>query len=86
MPLDSNWNTPIASPRASIAYVASSSSGTVSMSSSTPWRSRMSASAPSMTSMLRRPRKSIFSRPSASTSWSGTWVTTLPSSSTRTGT
>ena len=33
IPDDSNWNTPVESPRASIAYVSGSSSGSVAMSS-----------------------------------------------------
>ena len=71
MPDDSNWKTPIASPRASIAYVFLSSSGIVVMS--TP---PISSTALSITSRLRRPRKSIFSRPSASTVFIENWVTT----------
>ena len=63
MPDDSNWNTPVASPRASISYVFLSSIGSAAMS-----RSPISSTALSITSRLRRPRKSIFSRPSASTS------------------
>src|SRR5665647_217313 len=62
MPDDSNWKTPVASPRASIAYVFLSSSGIFPMSRPPP----MSVTALSITSRLRRPRKSIFSRPSAS--------------------
>ena len=71
MPDDSNWKTPADSPRASISYVFASSSGTFSMS--TP---STSATALSITSRLRRPRKSILSRPSASTSPIGNCVTT----------
>ena len=64
MPDDSNWKTPIASPRASISYVLRSSSGIFAISSPPPIRPK----ALSITSRLRSPRKSIFSRPSSSTS------------------
>ena len=80
MPLDSNWKTPSVSPRASISKVGSSSSGRPERSPrSTPADSRMSRIASSMTSRLRRPRKSILSSPSASTSPIGYWVTSSES-------
>ena len=63
MPEDSNWKTPVDSPRASISYVFGSSSGILVMS--TP---PTSSTALSITSRFRRPRKSIFRSPSASTS------------------
>jgi hypothetical protein len=75
MPLDSNWNTPVASPRCSIANVGPSSSGRVSMSIRCPDDSSISRTASSMTSRLRRPRKSILSSPSRSTSPIAYWVT-----------
>ena len=66
MPSDSNWNTPIESPRAIISKVLASSSGSVAMSSRSPVeRSRMSRQS-SITSRLRRPRKSILSSPISS--------------------
>ena len=70
MPDDSNWNTPVESPRASIAYVFASSSGSEPMS--TP---PTSSTALSMTSRLRRPRKSILRRPRSTTSCIPTCVT-----------
>ena len=66
MPSDSNWNTPIESPRASIAYVLASSSGSVAMSGRSPLERSTMSSASSITSRLRSPRKSIFSRPISS--------------------
>src|SRR6266511_1568070 len=72
MPDDSNWKTPVESPRASIAYVCASSIGIFVMSSPLP----ISSTALSITSRLRRPRKSIFSSPSASMSPIGNCVTT----------
>ena len=66
MPSDSNWNTPIESPRHIISKVFGSSSGSEAMSGrslpafSMIWRQF------SITSRLRRPRKSILSRPSSS--------------------
>jgi hypothetical protein len=63
MPSDSNWNTPTASPRAIISYVFASSSGIVDMSGRTPVDRSTMSSASSITSRLRRPRKSILSRP-----------------------
>ena len=71
MPDDSNWKTPVASPRASILYVFSSSSGIFSMS-----MPPTSSTALSITSRLRRPRKSIFSRPRSTTLPIETCVTT----------
>ena len=72
MPDDSNWKTPFDSARASISYVLRSSSGIVAMSSPPP----ISSTALSITSRLRSPRKSIFSRPSASTFFIENCVTT----------
>ncbi len=72
MPVDSNWKTPVDAPRVSIAYVSGSSTGSVRMSIG----SSISSSASSITSRLRRPRKSIFRSPSASTSPIGNCVTT----------
>src|SRR5215207_6973843 len=71
MPDDSNWKTPIESPFASIAYVFGSSTGIFSFESPpTSWYVF------SITSRFRRPRKSIFRRPSASTSHIPNCVTT----------
>ena len=56
-----------------------SSRGMVSMSKSGCPSARMILTALSMTSRLRRPRKSILSRPSFSTSVMETWVTTSAS-------
>ena len=72
MPDDSNWKTPAASPFASIAYVFLSSIGIVEMS-----RLPISRHALSITSRLRRPRKSILSRPSASMSFIENCVTSF---------
>ena len=71
MPDDSNWKTPVASPRASISYVLRSSSGIEPMS-----RLPISSTALSITSRLRRPRKSTFSSPTATTLFIENCVTT----------
>ena len=71
MPDDSNWKTPAASPFASIAYVFLSSIGIAEMS-----RLSISSHALTITSRLRRPRKSILSRPSDSMSFIENCVTT----------
>ncbi len=79
MPGLSNWNTPVESPRASIVYVFWSSSGSWSISMQTPRVFSMILSAASMTSRLRRPRKSILSRPSLETSFMSNCVTSSAS-------
>ena len=75
MPLPSNWKTPMASPRASMAYTAGSSRGTRSMSGRNPVFSSISSSDRSIVDRLRSPRKSIFSRPSSSMACISNWVT-----------
>ena len=73
---DSSWNTPIESPRLSRSNTRWSSSATVSMSNDGSLAARTIATVSVMTSRLRRPRKSIFSRPSSSTPCISYWVTT----------
>ncbi len=75
MPSDSNWKTPTESPRASISYVLASSSGSASIDGRSPVDFSMMSSAASITSRLRRPRKSIFSRPISSIGPIAYWVT-----------
>ena len=77
MPSDSSWKTPTESPRASISNVFESSSGIVSRSISTPRERLMISIASSITSRLRRPRKSIFSSPISSIGPIEYWVTIL---------
>ena len=79
MPVLSNWKTPVASPLRSMVYVASSSSGRLAMSIFVPLDCSITRTASSITSRLRRPRKSIFRRPSASTSPIAYCVTTSES-------
>ncbi len=71
----SSWNTPTESPRRSISNVFSSSRGTWSMSGLVPVVTAMRSSAFSMTERLRRPRKSILSRPRLATPCISYWVT-----------
>jgi len=71
----SNWKTPIDSPRWSMAKTALSSRSTLSMSGRSPVVRSMRSRARSMTERLRRPRKSILSRPSSSTPCISYWVT-----------
>ena len=73
--VDSSWNTPIVSPAASSRNVASSSRGTASMSSALPLPRSMRRTHSSMMDSVRRPRKSIFSRPRSSTPPMSNWVT-----------
>ena len=61
----------------SISKVFASSSGIASMSISTPRERWMISTASSITSRLRRPRKSIFSRPISSIGPIEYWVTIL---------
>ena len=65
MPADSNWNTPCACPFASISKTAGSSSGTFEISKS-GIRLRTSFSQSFIAVRLRRPRKSILSKPNSS--------------------
>ena len=75
MPGDSIWNTPEVFPSESIRNTSGSSSGIA-------WRSkdgsffRTSLTASSSTVRFRRPKKSIFSRPSSSKVVMVYWVTT----------
>ena len=77
IPSDSSWKTPVPSPAASISKVAASSIGISAMSSSTPRERPMISTASSITSRLRRPRKSIFSSPISSIGPIEYWVTIL---------
>ena len=77
MPSDSSWKTPTESPRESISKVLASSSGIDSISTSSPRERRMMSTASSITSRLRSPRKSIFSRPISSIGFIEYWVTIL---------
>ena len=78
MPADSSWNTPWVLPSASMAKVSASSSGILHMAKS-GLILRICFSASSMTVRFRRPRKSIFSRPSSSMVVMVYWVTTVSS-------
>ncbi|CAM5422752.1 hypothetical protein SFUMM280S_11526 [Streptomyces fumanus] len=62
----SNWKTPRVSPRWSSSKVVGSSSGRLRRSMSIPLLAFTILTASSMIVRLRRPRKSIFSRPSDS--------------------
>ena len=74
MPEDSSWNTPSVSPSEIMAYTPASSKGMSSVLIFGPPPCSTSASVSMMTFSVRRPRKSIFNRPSASTSPIGNWV------------
>ena len=78
MPGLSNWKTPSVFPARKSSKVASSSSGRSLMSILRPVSWRMSSRASSMTVRFRRPRRSILSRPRASTSPMGNWVVISP--------
>ena len=75
MPVLSSWNTPLVRPAESISKVSLSSSGTASMRKPGVWR-RTSFTASSSTVRFRRPRKSIFNRPSSSRVVIWYWQTT----------
>ena len=78
MPALSSWNTPSVSPWEIISYTAGSSMGMSWGVRLTPRffsRSRVSR----MTVRVRRPRKSILSRPSFSMLPIGYWVVMTPS-------
>ena len=78
MPSDSSWKTPVESPRASISKVFASSIGIVAdVELDSPRERSMISIASSITSRLRRPRKSIFSRPISSIGPIEYWVTIL---------
>ena len=76
----SSWNTPIESPRESIAKTSGSSSGRSSRSGRTPVLASTRSLVRSRTDRFRRPRKSIFKSPRASTPCISYWVTTGASS------
>ena len=78
IPGDSSWNTPTEFPWESIWKAAGSSSGRF-WAEKPGSRRRMSFSAWSITDRFRRPRKSIFSRPSSSMAVMVYWVTTASS-------
>ena len=78
MPADSSWNTPEVLPSDSIAMVAGSFSGMALREKSGSRRWTILA-ASSSTVRLRRPKKSIFSRPSSSRVVMTYWVTGWPS-------
>ena len=71
----SSWKTPMVSPSCSILKVASSSSGMESMSTTTPRVRSTHSTVSVITSRLRSPKKSIFSRPRSSTPCISYWVT-----------
>ena len=77
MPSDSSWKTPVESPWVSISKVLASSIGIASMSTRSPRERSMISIASSITSRLRRPRKSIFSSPISSIGPIEYWVTIL---------
>ena len=79
MPALSNWNTPCVSPAQSILLTASSSRGILSKSTVSPVLSFIKCTASSMTVRVRRPRKSIFRRPSSSTWFLSNWVVIIRS-------
>ncbi|MCY1420524.1 hypothetical protein D9M71_361480 [compost metagenome] len=85
MPRDSSWNTAVVSAFCSRLYVGLSSSGIKAISSgSSPTLARsrlMVFRAQSMIVRVRKPRKSNFTRPAASTSSLSNWVTRPPPSS-----
>ena len=78
MPADSIWNTPLVLPAVSISNTAGSSSG-ISESWKSGWYSWTIFTASSSTVRFRRPRKSIFSRPSSSRVVMTYWQTTVSS-------
>ena len=75
MPADSIWNTPEVLPSDSIWNTAGSSSG-IFFGSKSGWLRRTSLAASSSTVRFRRPKKSIFKRPSSSRVVMTYWVTT----------
>ena len=84
MPRDSSWNTAVVRQDFSNAKVAASSIGSSAMSSGGPCSpaavraASMVRTAWSITVSVRRPRKSNFTRPAASTSSLSNCVTTEP--------
>ena len=79
MPADSSWNTPSVSPREIMSYTSLSEKSLVEKSGASFPCSRMKFSASRMMVRVRRPRKSIFSRPSSSNVVMGNWVVSTPS-------
>ena len=78
IPADSIWNTPEVRPSESIWNTSGSSSG-MSESWKSGWLWRTIFTASSRMVRLRRPKKSIFSRPSSSRVVMVYWVTTRSS-------
>ena len=78
MPVDSIWNTPDVRPCEIISYVSGSSSGMSASRKSGLYRCTI-FTASSSTVRFRRPRKSIFSRPSSSSVVMTYWHTTASS-------
>ena len=78
MPADSIWKTPAVRPSRMSLKISGSSKGISSTLMSTPWFARMLASALEMTVSVRRPRKSILSRPMSATEWPSYWVISTP--------
>ena len=78
MPGLSNWKIPSVLPARKSSNVASSLSGRLLTSKEMPVPALIEAWASSMTVRLRRPSRSILSRPRASTSFIGYWVVTSP--------
>ncbi len=78
MPLDSNWNTPVVSPRPSSAKVFSSSRGISLRLISVLYTRLIIRSASLMMVKLLRPKKSILSKPSSSICPIGNCAATTP--------
>ena len=76
IPADSSWNTPWVLPSASMAKVSGSLSGILSMKK-LGFCFWICSSASRITVRFRRPRKSIFKRPSSSMVVMVYWVTTV---------
>ena len=79
MPADSSWNTPSVSPSEIILYTPGSSRGMSSLLKGSAPASTAMAIESMMTLSVRRPRKSIFRSPSASSVPMGNWVVTTSS-------
>ena len=69
IPSDSNWKSPVVSPRWNNSIVSLSSAGSASTSTSMPRNSFMLAKHSLITVSVLSPRKSIFRSPSDSTKW-----------------
>ena len=75
IPSDSSWNTPDVSPLVRSSQASLSSNGMASKSRSIPRFALMSLRASPITVNVRRPKKSIFNRPSSSILSLSYWVT-----------